>query len=258
MLELLTVFDWVFSVEAWIALLSLSALEIVLGVDNILFISILADSLPEEEQEFARKIGLALALLARLVMLGAVAWIMSLNEPFFTILGEAFSARDFILIGGGLFLLWKSTTEIHDNLEGESAHGSDKAGEKASLASVLTQIMILDGVFSIDSVITAIGLVDQISIIVIAMVSAMIVMILSVDVIGDFVQRHPSFKMLALSFLLTVGVILTVEGFGVHVPKGYIYFAMAFSAGVEVLNMQMRKSRKPLHLKKQPEPEKKN
>jgi predicted tellurium resistance membrane protein TerC len=250
-------FDWIFSAEAWIALISLSALEIVLGVDNILFISILADSLPKKQQNFARKIGLGLALGARLVMLFFVAWIMSLNEPLLSLFGEAFSARDFILIGGGMFLLAKSTTEIHDNLEGQASHGESKKPSKASLASVLVQIMILDGVFSIDSVITAIGLVEEITIIVFAMISAMVVMILTVNKIGNFVKRHPSFKMLALSFLVTVGVILTVEGFGVHVPKGYIYFAMAFSCGVEVLNMQMRKSREePLHLKKQPEAEK--
>jgi predicted tellurium resistance membrane protein TerC len=247
-------FGWMVSPEAWIALISLTALEIVLGVDNIIFISILADNLPEENQNFARRIGLGLALGARLVMLFGVAWIMSLTDPIFALLGETFSIRDFIMIGGGMFLLAKSTTEIHDNLEGDSSHGSSGSAAKASLASVLVQIMILDGIFSIDSVITAIGLVEEISIIAIAMVTAMIVMIVSVNKIGDFIQRHPSFKMLALSFLVTVGVILTVEGFGIHVPKGYIYFAMAFSAGVEVLNMQMRKSREePLHLKKQPE-----
>lgn len=249
-------FAWVFSFEAWVALISLSALEIVLGVDNILFISILADSLPKKNRNFARQFGLALALIARLVMLFGIAWIMSLNNPLFELLGESFSARDLILIGGGLFLLAKSTTEIHDNLEGMENHGASKSGE-GSLLSVLAQIMILDGVFSIDSVITAIGLVEQISIIVISMISAMIVMILTVNQIGQFIQEHPSFKMLALSFLVTVGVVLTVEGFGVHVPKGYIYFAMAFSAGVEVLNMQVREARKDdrVKLKKQPEPE---
>lgn len=256
--EFLGYFGWIYSFEAWIALLTLSALEIVLGVDNILFISILADNLPEEKQNFARKFGLALALGARLLVLTGVAWIMSLNQDLLVVFGESFSARDFILIAGGLFLLAKSTTEIHDNLEGENVHGDSETQAKTSVFSVLAQIMILDAVFSIDSVITAIGLVEEISIIVIAMISAILVMILTVDQIGNFVKRHPSFKMLALAFLVTVGVILTVEGFGVHVPKGYIYFAMAFSAGVEFLNMQMRKSREePLHLKKQPEQKKK-
>jgi predicted tellurium resistance membrane protein TerC len=255
MIELFGLFDWIYSIEAWIALISLTGLEVVLGVDNILFISILADDLPEKQQGFARRLGLGFALLGRLLMLFLVAWIMSLESTLLVLFEEAFSSRDFIMIGGGLFLLAKSTTEIHDNLEGDPSHTSAGSNVQASLAGVLAQIAILDGVFSIDSVITAIGLVDSISIIVIAMVVAMSVMVLTVNTIATFIEHHPSFKMLALSFLVTVGVMLTVEGFGVHVPKGYLYFAMAFSCGVEVLNLQVRESREEerVHLKKQPE-----
>jgi len=256
MTEFIGYFSWIYGIEAWIALISLTALEVVLGVDNILFISILADDLPEEQKGFARRIGLAFALLGRLVMLFLVAWIMSLESTLLVLFGEAFSSRDFIMIGGGLFLLAKSTTEIHDNLEGDSSqHTKSGSSVQASLAGVLAQIVILDGVFSIDSVITAIGLVDSISIIVIAMIAAMSIMVLTVNSIASFIEKHPSFKMLALSFLVTVGVMLTVEGFGVHVPKGYLYFAMAFSCGVEVLNLRVRRSRQeePLHLKKQPD-----
>lgn len=247
-------FEWIVQPEAWVALFSLTALEIVLGIDNILFISILSGNLPEKNRELARRLGLGMALLGRLVMLFLIAWIMSLDVELFQLLGEPFTARDFILMGGGLFLLAKSTTEIHDNLEGPDTreeHGS----RPSTLFAVLVQILMLDAVFSVDSVITAIGLVEEISIIVIAMVTAMIVMIASVNVIGQFIEEHPSFKMLALSFLILVGAILVSDGLGFHVPRGYIYFAMAFSVGVEILNLKIRKRKKrSLHLRKQPQP----
>lgn len=249
-------FEWVFHFEAWVALLSVTALEIVLGVDNILFISILADNLPKKHRDLARRLGLIMALLGRLIMLFFIAWIMSLNAPLFELFGETFSSKDFILMGGGLFLLAKSTTEIHDNLEGPDK-SKDHGAVPATFWGVILQVFLLDAVFSIDSVITAIGLVEEVSIIVIAMVVAMGVMILSVNVIGEFIEEHPSFKMLALSFLILVGSVLVTDGLGFHVPRGYIYFAMAFSAGVEVLNLKMRKHRKKsLHLRKQPSPEK--
>jgi len=252
-------FEWIFHFEAWIALLSITALEIVLGVDNILFISILSDNLPRDQRDYARRLGLIMALLGRLVMLFFIAWIMSLSTTLFEVFGQSFSSKDLILLAGGLFLLGKSTTEIHDNLEGPEAV-EDKTAHKAdTLMSVLFQVLLLDAVFSIDSVITAIGLTEVIPIIVIAMVVAMAVMILSVNVIGEFIEEHPAFKMLALSFLLLVGVVLMSEGLGVHVPKGYIYFAMAFSAFVEFLNLKIRKSRrKAIHLRKQPKTKKQN
>lgn len=250
------VFEWVFRIDAWIALLSLTTLEIVLGIDNILFISILSDNLPEKQRDFARRLGLLVALAGRLVVLFFIAWILSLSEPLFAVAGQSISIRDLILMGGGLFLLGKSTSEIHDNLEGpETGHG-DESLAPDGLAGVLGQILLLDAVFSIDSVITGIGLVDEISIIVIAMIVAMIVMILMVNVIGTFIEEHPSFKMLALSFLIMVGTVLVSDGLGFHIPRGYIYFAMAFSAGVEFLNLRMRKTKKrSVHLRKQPEPE---
>lgn len=256
-------FEWIFHFEAWVALISLSTLEIVLGVDNILFISILSDNLPKKQRDLARRLGLIMALLGRLVMLFFIAWIMSLEATLFELFGQGFSAKDFILIGGGMFLLAKSTTEIHDNLEGpEQSEQHDTT--TATMTGVLIQVFMLDAVFSIDSVITAIGLVDMdqfvfsanLTIIVIAMVAAMAVMIASVNVIGEFIEEHPAFKMLALSFLILVGSILVTDGLGFHVPRGYIYFAMAFSAGVEFLNLKMRKQReKSVHLRKQPSSE---
>ncbi len=247
-------FEWIVHFEAWVALLSLTALEIVLGVDNILFISILSGNLPAKQRDFARRLGLAMALLGRLGMLFLIAWIMSLDVVVLELLGHAFSARDFILMGGGLFLLAKSTTEIHDNLEGpEPFEKKEQAGHADTLFAVLVQVFLLDAVFSIDSVITAIGLVEEISIIVISMLVAMTVMILSVNVIGEFIEEHPSFKMLALAFLILVGSILVSDGLGFHVPRGYIYFAMAFSAGVEFLNLKVRRRRKKsLNLRRQP------
>jgi predicted tellurium resistance membrane protein TerC len=241
-------FEWIATPEAWIALATLTALEIVLGVDNIIFISILVARLPARQRDIARRLGLGLAMLARLGLLFSIAWVMGLTEPWFTVLGEEISGRDVILIVGGLFLLAKSTHEIHNALEGESGgHGGVAA---ASFGAVLVQIAVLDIVFSLDSVITAVGLVDHVSIMAIAIVLAVGVMLLAAKAIGEFVDAHPTIKMLALSFLILVGVTLMAEGFDVHVPKGYIYFAMAFSIGVEMLNMRIRRRREPMALRK--------
>ena len=232
--------EWIYSPEAWIALATLVALEIVLGIDNIIFISILVGRLPPERREVARRLGLGLAMLTRLALLFSLVWIMGLVEPWFTLLGEEISGRDLILIGGGLFLLAKSTHEIHASLELPDETQETKAVH-AGFWSILVQIAILDIVFSLDSVITAVGLVDYLSIMAIAIVIAVGVMLISARPIGDFVDRHPTIKMLALSFLLMIGLTLIVEGFDVHVPKGYIYFAMAFSVAVELLNMRLRR-----------------
>ena len=242
------IFDWLASPEAWVALATLTALEIVLGIDNIIFISILVGRLPEHQRAFARRVGLSLAMITRLGLLFSLAWIMGLTEPWFTVLGEEISGRDIILIGGGLFLLVKATHEIHHSVEGEEE--SVQQVVAANLAMVLVQIAVLDIVFSLDSVITAVGLADHVSIMAIAIVLAVLVMLLSAKAIGDFVDAHPSIKILALSFLVVVGVMLIVEGFDVHVPKGYIYFAMAFSLGVEMLNIKMCKKRDPVRLRK--------
>jgi predicted tellurium resistance membrane protein TerC len=243
-------FEWLASPEAWIALGTLTALEIVLGIDNIIFISILVARLPQNQRAFARKLGLGLAMLARLGLLFSISWVMGLTDPWFTILNQEISGRDVVLIGGGLFLLFKSTHEIHNSLEGVEEHGT--AVVAASLGMVLTQIAILDIVFSLDSVITAVGLVDHVSIMAIAIILAVGVMLLAAKSIGDFVDAHPTIKMLALSFLILVGVTLMIEGFDVHVPKGYVYFAMAFSVAVEALNIRMRKKQAaPVKLHKQ-------
>ncbi len=234
-------FEWIASPEAWIALATLTALEIVLGIDNIIFISILVSRLPEKQRAFARNLGLTLAMVMRLGLLFSIAWVMGLTDALFSLLGEEISGRDIILIVGGLFLLAKSTHEIHNSLEGvEGGHGSVAA---ASLGAVLVQIALLDIVFSLDSVITAVGLVDHISIMAIAIVIAVGVMLLSAASINDFVEKHPTIKMLALSFLILVGVTLIAEGLDFHVPKGYIYFAMAFSVAVEMLNIRVRANR---------------
>ena len=225
--------------EAWIALITLSALEIVLGIDNIIFISILAGKLPAAEQARARTMGLAVAMLSRIALLFSLTWIMRLTAPLFAIAGHEVSGRDLILIGGGLFLLAKSTHEIHAKLEGaEQAEEGGRAA--ASFGAVILQIMILDVVFSLDSVITAIGMVDEIVIMVCAVILAVAVMMLFAGFVADFVHRHPTVKMLALSFLLMIGLALVAEGFGQHIPKGYIYFAMAFSLLVELLNQRVR------------------
>jgi predicted tellurium resistance membrane protein TerC len=234
-------FEWLASPEAWVALATLTALEIVLGIDNIIFISILVGRLPETQRDFARRMGLSLAMLTRLGLLFSISWVMSLTEPWFTILGNSISGRDLVLIGGGLFLLFKATHEIHNSMEGVEENGSTIVA--TSLGMVLLQIAVLDIVFSLDSVITAVGLVEHVSLMAIAIVLAVLVMLMAAKPIGDFVDTHPTIKILALSFLILVGVTLIVEGFDVHVPKGYIYFAMAFSVSVEFLNLRMRKKR---------------
>lgn len=244
-------FEWIASPEAWIALGTLAALEIVLGIDNIIFLSILVGRLPEHQRAFARRVGLSLAMIARLALLFSISWVMGLTDTWFTVLGKEISGRDVILIGGGLFLLVKSIQEIHHSLEG--AEEEDNAGSKVvanSLAMVLIQIMILDIVFSLDSVITAVGLVNNIEIMAIAIIAAVGVMMFAAKPIGDFVDEHPTIKILALSFLILVGFTLIIEGFDVHVPKGYIYFAMAFSVVVEMINIRMRKKSKPVQLRK--------
>lgn len=243
-------FEWITSPEAWIALGTLTALEIVLGIDNIIFISILVGRLPKHQRELGRRVGISLAMLTRLALLFSIAWVMGLKETWFTVLGQEISGRDVILIVGGLFLLFKSTHEIHNSLEG--VEESTEVPVVAGLASVLVQIAILDIVFSLDSVITAVGLVEHVSIMAIAIILAVAVMLMAAKSIGDFVDRHPTIKMLALSFLILVGVTLIVEGFDVHVPRGYIYFAMAFSVSVEMLNIRMRKKAAvPVKLHKQ-------
>ena len=232
--------------QAWIALFTLTALEIVLGVDNIIFISILVGRLPAGQRQRARVLGLAFAMLTRIGLLLSLAWVMTLTEPLFAIhlLDKEIAGRDLILIGGGLFLLWKSVHEIHGSLEGEDEadHGAGAAA-RASFTAVIIQIAIIDIVFSLDSVITAVGMVDEIPIMVLAIVAAVGVMMFAARPIGEFVDRHPTVKMLALSFLILVGVALIAEGWDYHIPKGYIYFAMAFSVAVEALNIRMRAQR---------------
>ncbi len=243
-------FEWIASPEAWIALGTLAALEIVLGIDNIIFLSILVGRLPEKQRAFARRLGLGLAMFARLALLFSISWVMGLTETWFTVLGNDISGRDVILIGGGLFLLAKSTQEIHHSLEGADEEPGAPKVVANSLMMVLIQIMILDIVFSLDSVITAVGLVNNIEIMAIAIVAAVGVMMFAAKPIGDFVDAHPTIKILALSFLILVGVTLMIEGFDVHVPKGYIYFAMAFSCCVEMINIRLRKKSNPVQLHK--------
>ena len=241
-------FEWLASPEAWVALVTLTALEIVLGIDNIIFISILVGRLPEAQRNFARRMGLGLAMLTRLGLLFSISWVMSLTEPWFEVFSNQISGRDVVLIGGGLFLLVEATHEIHNSVEGLDDEGHKVVAN--SMGMVLLQIAILDIVFSLDSVITAVGLVDHVSLMAIAIVLAVLVMLMAAKAIGDFVDTHPTIKILALSFLILVGVTLIVEGFDVHVPKGYIYFAMAFSVGVEFLNLRMRR-KKAIRLHKQ-------
>jgi predicted tellurium resistance membrane protein TerC len=241
MIELLT------SPQSWIAFATLTALELVLGIDNIIFISILVDKLPAERREFARRLGLFMAMFMRIGLLLVLAWIVGLVEPLFSVLGNEISGRDLILILGGLFLIWKSTSEIHQSLEGEAGHTANAV--KATFSAVILQIMIIDLVFSLDSIITAVGMVDDVRIMIAAVMASVALMMVFAAPIGRFVSAHPTIKMLALSFLVVVGVVLVAEGFGEHVPKGYVYFGMAFSLAVEMLNIRLRRnSTKPVQL----------
>jgi predicted tellurium resistance membrane protein TerC len=237
---------WTTSAEGWIALATLTVLEIVLGIDNIIFISILAGKLPQADRARARKVGLSLAMIIRILLLLSITWVMGLTAPLFTVLGKEISGRDLILIIGGLFLLGKSTLEIHEKLEGAEGHGS--ASVAASFAAVIVQILLLDIVFSLDSVITAVGMADDVAVMILAVIIAVGVMLVSAAPISDFVERHPTVKILALSFLLLIGVSLVAEGLDQHIPKGYIYFAMAFSVFVEMINLRVRSKAEPVHL----------
>ncbi len=239
--------EWITDPQGWIALVTLTVLEVVLGIDNIIFLTILAGRLPEKQQPRARTLGLAAAMVMRILLLLSITWVMRLTAPLFTILGNEISGRDLILILGGLFLLAKSTHEIHNKLEGEAATEEAKA-RAASFAATIVQIMLLDIVFSLDSVITAIGMAQHVSIMIIAVIIAVAFMMFFAGAIGDFVNRHPTVKMLALSFLLLIGVALLADGFDQHIPKGYIYFAMAFSVFVEMLNLRMRGKSAPVKL----------
>jgi predicted tellurium resistance membrane protein TerC len=244
--------DWLTDPNVWISLLTLTILEIVLGVDNIIFISILAGKLPPEKQGKARTVGLMLALITRVLLLCSIVWLSSLTAPLFSVFKHEVSGRDLVLLVGGLFLLWKSVHEIHGSLEGEDHAKS--AGASSTMTAVVFQIVVIDIVFSLDSVITAIGLVDRdkIGVMITAVILAMIVMLIAAKSISDFVNKHPTIKMLALSFLLLIGVVLVADGLGQHIQKGYIYFAMAFSFGVEMLNLKMRAARqKPVELRKE-------
>ena len=242
--------EWLTEPQAWIALVTLTALEIVLGIDNIVFISVLTGRLPEHQRQKGRMVGLALAMIMRIILLLFLAWIVRLTEPLFTIFGNEISGRDLILLIGGLFLLAKSTHEIHHNLEG--TEDVDSVPVHATLASVLFQIMLLDIVFSLDSVITAVGMADHVPVMVIAIVLAVVFMMVFARPIGEFVEDHPTVKMLALSFLLLVGMALMADGLEFHIPKGYIYFAMGFSVFVEMLNLRLQKRMrlKPIKLRK--------
>jgi predicted tellurium resistance membrane protein TerC len=232
--------------QIWIALATLTFLEVVLGVDNVIFISILSGKLPEEQQPRARRLGLLGAMVTRVLLLFSLAWIIRLTRPWFTLLGQEISGRDLILILGGLFLLAKSTYEIHDKLEGEEGHASARV--PASFMSVIVQIMLLDIVFSLDSVITAVGMVDVLWVMIAAVMIAVGIMMASAETISAFVHKHPTVKMLALSFLLLIGLSLILEGFNHHIPKGYIYFAMGFSVFVEMINLRLRKVAAPVQL----------
>jgi predicted tellurium resistance membrane protein TerC len=232
--------SWITSPEAWIALLTLTVLEIVLGIDNIVFISILAGKLPEDRRARARTIGLMLAMVTRVLLLLSLTWIMRLTKPLFAPFGQEISGRDLILLIGGLFLIWKSTHEIHERLEGDTEAEHDQRGA-ATFSGVLIQIALLDIVFSLDSVITAVGMANQVGVMIAAIMIAVGFMMFSAGPVSTFVEHHPTVKMLALSFLLLIGVTLIAEGLGQHIPKGYVYFAMAFSVFVEVLNLRSKK-----------------
>jgi len=239
--------DWITDPQALVGLLTLTILEIVLGIDNVVFISILAGKLPAEQQSRARTVGLALALVTRILLLFSITWVMRLTTPLFSVFGLGISGRDLILIVGGLFLIGKSTHEIHQRLEGEEGHASARV--KPSFVSIIIQILLLDIVFSLDSVITAVGMVDQLGVMITAVVIAVGFMLIFAGPVSNFVERHPTVKMLALSFLLLIGTVLVADGFHQHVSKGYIYAAMAFSVFVEMLNIRMKKNKTaPVHL----------
>jgi len=237
------VLEWIYSPEAWAALVTLTALEIVLGIDNIIFIAILVDRLPPEQRKKARLFGLALAMLTRIGLLLSLAWLASLTTPWVTLFGFEFSGRDAVLIGGGLFLLVKATMEIQSEVEGDDAEGDVARAAAASFMMVIAQIAVIDIVFSLDSVITAVGMANDIEVMVIAIVIAVLFMMMASGTISDFISRNPTLKVLALSFLILIGVALIGEGFDMHIPKAYIYFAMAFSVGVEILNTRRRRNR---------------
>lgn len=238
--------EWITQPQTWIAFLTLVALELVLGVDNVIFISILASKLPPEQQQSARRTGIMLAVVTRILLLLSLSWIIGLTEPLFTVIGFRISGRDIVLIVGGLFLIWKSVHEIHQRLEGDEGQAGAKV--RAAFWSVIIQIMLLDIVFSLDSVITAVGMVDQLEVMIAAVIIAAVVMVVSATPLSNFVERHPTVKMLALSFLLLIGFTLIVEGLHQHIPKGYIYFAMGFSVLVEMLNLRIRGKGEPVTL----------
>lgn len=244
-------FEWIVDPQAWMALATLTALEIVLGVDNIIFISILVGRLPEKQRDQARVIGLGLAMGTRILLLLSLSWMMKLTAPLFELFTHAFSGRDLIMLAGGLFLIAKSTHEVHDSLEGVHETTSTNQIVQANMTAILIQIALIDIIFSLDSVITAVGMARDVSVMIIAVIISVGIMMFAAKAIGDFVEQHPTFKMLALSFLILVGVALLGEGLGFHIPKGYIYFSMAFSVGVEILNMKIRqKSSETLKLHK--------
>ena len=239
--------DWLTSPEAWIALLTLTTLEVVLGIDNIIFIAILADRLPADQRAKARKTGLSLAIATRIMLLTSIVWIMRLTTPLFSLIGHPVSGRDLILIVGGVFLLFKSTREIHHKLEGDE-EGRDGSGRSVTFTSVIVQIALLDIVFSLDSVITAVGVAEDLAVMIIAVLLAGVFMIAAAGPVSGFVSRHPTVKMLALSFLLLIGMTLIAEGMGQHIPKGYVYFAMGFSIFVEMLNLRIKAKKAPVQL----------
>jgi len=240
--------DWMTTAEGWAALLTLTVLEIVLGIDNIIFIAIVAGKLPAAQRGTARRTGLFLAMFMRIALLLSIVWVMGLTRPLFSAFGFDLSGRSLILAGGGLFLLFKATREIHESLEGESPHHA--AHRRASFAGVIAQILLLDLFFSLDSVITAVGMADHVTIMIAAIIIAVITMLVAATPIAAFVERHPTVKMLALSFLLLIGISLIAEGFGQHVPKGYIYFAMGFSVFVEMINLRVRSKADAVHLRR--------
>ena len=243
MLDWNSAFAWISTVDGWVALLTLTALEIVLGIDNVVFVSILAGKLPSGQRERARKVGMFLAMFIRIALLLSITWVMGLTSPLVHVFSRGITGRDVILIVGGLFLIAKSTHEIHMKLEGDEEHAA--AGRSASFAGIITQILLLDIVFSLDSVITAVGMVEHVAVMIAAVVIAVAVMMMSAKVVSQFVEDHPTVKMLALSFLLLIGVSLIGEGSGQHIPKGYIYFAMAFALGVELVNLRVRRASHP-------------